>query len=139
MWGVTPTRRLLISNLWIENERGTPRRASSVVEWANYMAKTSREVGKDVAGDLFISTVFLGIDYNFVGFGPPILYETMIFAESQIEGQWRYTSRQRAKRGHDSIVRALLAGVPVQDVYPDRRPSLTLIAGHRGVRKGQNA
>lgn len=31
-------------------------------------------------GDIIISTVFLGIDHNFGDNGPPVLFETMIFA-----------------------------------------------------------
>lgn len=32
-------------------------------------------------GKFYISTVFLGIDHNFLGKGGPILFETMVFAK----------------------------------------------------------
>ena len=39
----------------------------------------SRIIGSTHLEEYLISTVFLGIDHNFFGSGPPLLFETMIF------------------------------------------------------------
>lgn len=52
-----------------------------------------------------VSTVFLVLDHNFTGVGPPILWETMVFnSEGDIEGCLRYSSREDAQRGHNEHV-----------------------------------
>lgn len=43
---------------------------SSPIEWAESQTETERRVAKTTVGNLFVSTVFLGIDHQF-GYGPP--------------------------------------------------------------------
>lgn len=51
--------------------------------------------------DLFVSTVFLGLDHSFpTGTGTPILFETMIFGGPYDQYQERYTTYQDALEGH---------------------------------------
>lgn len=63
-----------------------------------------------------VSTVWLGINHNFWGFGPPIIFETMIFQLTPVQSesdmlkgfrycpsldfQDRYVSEEGAKHGH---------------------------------------
>jgi hypothetical protein len=54
----------------------------------------------ELSPQVFVSTVFLGLDHNFFGDGPPILWETMIFGGSLDQDQWRYSSRAAAEAGH---------------------------------------
>lgn len=56
--------------------------------------------------DVLVSTVFLAIDHAF-GDGPPVLYETMVFGAREEDSQWRHTTRERAKIGHEVIVAAV--------------------------------
>jgi len=56
----------------------TPRLATSI-EWAEWMMiNAARRVREDTVGDVYVSTVFVGIDHSF-GRGEPLLFETMIF------------------------------------------------------------
>ena len=42
-------------------------------------------VAEDMIGTVRVSTVFLGIDHNHFGQGPPLLFETMVFAPGDAE------------------------------------------------------
>lgn len=54
--------------------------AKDVHEWASFFESLDKRIVKhDMVGKHLVSTVFLGIDHNFFGKGPPILFETMIF------------------------------------------------------------
>jgi hypothetical protein len=48
------------------------------VEWAHWFETANRHVANDCIGDVRVSTVFLGLDHSW-GYGPPLLFETMIF------------------------------------------------------------
>jgi hypothetical protein len=56
-----------------------------------------------------ISTIFLGIDHDLTGHGPPILFETMVFADGKPwDGeQQRYATRVEAEAGHAAWVAQL--------------------------------
>lgn len=57
-----------------------------------------------------VSTVFLGLDHDYTGKGPPVLWETMIFGidipgdEDGYDYQTRYSSREDALSGHKRAV-----------------------------------
>lgn len=86
----------------------TPFPASSM-DWARWWKfadeRGLRRVGDDVVFDRRISTVFLGMDHNFFG-GPPILFETMIFAVGSYSDLYveRYQTWGEAEEGHQRIV-----------------------------------
>jgi hypothetical protein len=66
-----------------------------------------RRVAKTQVGPYEVSTVFLGIDHNFLGRfgGEPILFETMIFARHRtFDYQQRYHTGKEAQAGHDQLV-----------------------------------
>jgi hypothetical protein len=71
--------------------------------------KGGRAVGKDTIGEVFVSTVFLGIDHSY-GDGPPLLFETMVFRGHLDERQWRYSTWDQAEAGHARIVQAVRDG-----------------------------
>ncbi len=52
--------------------------------WGRWLETAHRYVADETIGPYRISTVFLGLDHNFTGLGPPILFETMVFARSSI-------------------------------------------------------
>lgn len=62
-----------------------------------------RHVGLDHVQGWTVSTVWLGINHNFLGIGPPLIYETMIFppdgyaCDDYLE---RYATPQQAADGH---------------------------------------
>jgi hypothetical protein len=51
-----------------------------LLTWARWIedCHAERVVKQEDVGDLWISTVFMGLDHNFLD-GPPMLFETMIF------------------------------------------------------------
>jgi len=61
-----------------------------------------------------ISTVFIGLDYRWLGDGPPLVFETMIFSKggdvdiSDECGCWRYASWDDAEAGHRTALRRVL-------------------------------
>jgi hypothetical protein len=66
---------------------------ASLFEWAAWFEKVeNRRVAETTIGDIWVSTVFLGIDLNCSDKGPPLLFETMVFdepVEKRLFGQIR--------------------------------------------------
>ena len=58
-----------------------------------------RSVGRDVLGEVTVSTVFLVINHNF-GFSTPQWFETMIFGGRFNQEQSRYETFEQAEDGH---------------------------------------
>lgn len=65
----------------------------------------------ELGADLRVSTVWLGIDHNFLGIGPPLVWETMVFGGDRDEECRRYATRAEAFDDHERIVRELRAEV----------------------------
>ncbi len=56
----------------------------------------------------WVSTVWLGLDHRFVGDGPPLIFESMVFPRlTSLQGldQRRYSSETAALAGHQELVR----------------------------------
>lgn len=66
------------------DEAGEPVATTDLMTWAMWMespaARQSRQVKREWVGDSEVATDFMGLDYNFLGSGPPILWETMVFS-----------------------------------------------------------
>lgn len=73
-------------------------------KWGKWMESADRHVAKTDLGEVWISTVFLGIDHGF-GEKLPVLFETMIFGGVRDQEQWRYTTWDEAVAGHEKAVR----------------------------------
>lgn len=74
-----------------------------MLEWAHLMEEGDRIVKQEYVLDIFVSTVFLGLDHRFwhEGVLPPILFETMIFGgKYNQEYQERYCTWEEAEAGH---------------------------------------
>jgi hypothetical protein len=65
-----------------------------------------RRVAATQIGDIAVSTVLLGTNHNWLGEGPPIIFETMIFDKEGSVGDYqeRYATKQAALAGHDRAV-----------------------------------
>lgn len=70
-----------------------------LMEWAEWYETAERHVGNDKIGEVFVSTVFLGIDHSFGG-GKPLLFETMIFGGKRNEYQERCSTYNEAVEMH---------------------------------------
>jgi hypothetical protein len=85
----------------------TPRRVTDPKQWSKWFGTADRTVGRDVIADeVLVSTVFLGLDHNFGGSGPPVLFETMVFHGDDYGDvrMRRYSTWEEAERGHAQIV-----------------------------------
>ena len=82
-----------------------------LAEYARWRATepdTVTRVAKTEAEGILVSTVFLGIDHNWTGHGPPIVFETMVFGLPALEGyQERYATWDAAEAGHQEAVKAV--------------------------------
>lgn len=59
-----------------------------------------------------VSTIFLGLDHNFGGKGPLILFETMVMGGGPFyHMQWRYATWDEALKGHEKAV-AMVQDLP---------------------------
>jgi len=71
-----------------------------LMKWAKWFETADRQVAKtNISDEIIVSTVFLGIDHNFLG-KLPILFETMVFGGKLNEQMERYTTWQNAEEGH---------------------------------------
>lgn len=80
----------------------------NVIEWAQWFEENNakRIVQQDPIDDLWISTVFMGIDHGFTNGGMPILFETMVFDKNHDEiDMVRYATWDEALQGHKDTVR----------------------------------
>ncbi len=68
-------------------------------EWAECFEGTSRRVARSGNDDIYVSTVFLGLDHSF-GEGNIQIFETMIFGGEHDQGMWRYATWDEAESGH---------------------------------------
>jgi len=66
----------------------------------------------DTSADFMVSTVWLGLNYNWDD-GPPLLFETMVFGgdDRQEETCYRWTTEQAAHDGHAEVVATVAATV----------------------------
>lgn len=64
-----------------------------------------RRVAEDRIGHVWVSTVWLGVNHQFIPGGPPLIFETMIFGGPQDEDCWRYSTEEEALAGHRLAVR----------------------------------
>ena len=65
----------------------------------------------DIVDGVKISTVFLGLDHNLSGNGPPKVFETMVFGGKYDSYQERYSSLFKATIGHKRTVFKVAGGL----------------------------
>lgn len=79
----------------------------SSAQWGVYFQDKDYQVLRQETielGDVqvLISTVWLGMDHNFSGEGPPLIFETMVFNEEQ--PCYRWASEEEALQEHEKLV-----------------------------------
>jgi len=74
-----------------------------LMTWAHQFKTSNRTVAKTEIGGVLISTVFLGLDHNWLG-GPPLLFETMVFGGKLDQEQERYSTWDEAEEGHKQMI-----------------------------------
>lgn len=73
-----------------------------------------KTVKKTTTKGLFVSTIWLGTNYNWSGNGNPVIFETMVF-ETDSSGNngadlfcERYSTLEEAEKAHDHIVAQII-------------------------------
>ena len=74
-----------------------------LMTWATWFETAERHVAKEKVGEVTVSTIFLGIGHSF-GYGPPLLFETMVFGGQLDQEMERYTTYNEAESGHKKMV-----------------------------------
>jgi len=98
-------------HLYVLDAQGEPQPVEDVIEWGQWMEEhnDARVIAhdRDEGGrnEILISTVFLGINMNPFGKGPPILFETMVFGGVLDQEIRRYATRAEAYAGHQEMCR----------------------------------
>lgn len=109
-----------------------------LMKWSRWRETADVTVASTDNGVIWISTVFLGVDHNFMG-GPPHLFETMTFLTDGFEEEaqkvkfdfqglevWRWSTWDEADEGHWKIVRRMFNRLdqfkgPIADVIKRMR------------------
>jgi hypothetical protein len=87
------------------DKHGTPVPEPDIVKWGEFFKSVDRVLKKDdLPNGTSVSTVFLGVDHNCSGRGPPVLWETVIFGGPDDEYQKRYSSLEAALAGHEKAL-----------------------------------
>lgn len=91
---------------YILDENHNPVVENNLFRWENWFQTANRVVCRtQITKDVFVSTIFLGIDHNFSQENSqPILFETMIFGGERDGECIRYSTWNEAKTGHEKIV-----------------------------------
>lgn len=98
-----------------------PVACDDLLEWGKWMQTADRKVALDTPFDgVCVSTVFLGLDHAFGGFGP-ILFETMVFGGPLDGEQDRYFDWELAEAGHKEILAKVIAAGPQETKRVSRR------------------
>jgi len=74
------------------------------MEWAKGFEGANRRVANTHIGGIHVSTVFLGLDHNFLFGDTPHLFETMIFRGDKGEECFRCSSWEEAEKQHADAV-----------------------------------
>jgi hypothetical protein len=75
--------------------------------------ESTRRVAKTTIGDMFISTVWLGLDHGLPD-TPPLIFETLIMGGVMDQNMWRYSTEEEAVAGHEQAVNLAKATVAAQ-------------------------
>lgn len=108
-----------MANYILKNK--VPVKVDEISEWATWFEKNDRIIKQTKFGEVLVSTVFLGIDHNFIRNSnkKPVLFETMIFGGKHDLFQERYITYQEAEVGHEKacemIVRENIAAINSND------------------------
>jgi hypothetical protein len=86
-----------------------------------------KRVAETQVGPYWISTVWLGINHNFSRTGPPIIFETMVFATGpDVDGLgpdmdcYRWSTEAEALAGHEEVV--TLVRATTQETFDEPAP-----------------
>ena len=88
---------------------------SDIRKWGKWYEYANRVVKQEEVGNMWISTIFLGIDYGW-GNGAPIVWETMVF-KNNLKGEEMDRcagNREQALAMHQNMVERMQAVVALE-------------------------
>jgi hypothetical protein len=97
---------------YVLDDHDNPIPEDDPVAWTAFMENVERRrVAFDEAGKWTVSTVFMGMDHDVVGAGPPVLWKTMVYGPPPWGGFscW-YSNRWKALSYHDQLAEAVRRG-----------------------------
>lgn len=74
----------------------------ALVELGGWEYKKVKRTAIDELG-LDVSTVWLGLDHSFGAGGPPLIFETMIFAQELSHAQYEFKGKTRKYSYHEDV------------------------------------
>lgn len=74
-----------------------------LMTWAKWFETGERRVADEMFDGVRVSTVFLALDHS-LGYGPPMLFETMVFGGPMDQEQDRCTTWDEAEAMHAAMV-----------------------------------
>lgn len=90
---------------YVLDAKGNPVLETDLMVWAAWLETGNRRVAATFARGHGVSTVFLGLDYNYDLAGPPVLWESMIFGGTLNNAGRRCAgSREQAEAMHADMV-----------------------------------
>jgi hypothetical protein len=84
---------------------------ADLITWGKWMMTADRHVAKTMIGDVWVSTVFLGLNHAWDPSAQPLLFETMIFGGEHNQYQDRCCTWKRAEEMHEAAC-ALVKSTP---------------------------
>jgi len=78
---------------------------ATMEEWFRDLSKPDRFVGQWTFDDVYVSTVFLGINHRWFGDGPPLVFETMVFGGPMDRHMERTSTWAEAEQTHERVCR----------------------------------
>lgn len=78
-------------------------------EWSARRRDEAVVAKTDVTDQVHVSTVWLGMDHNWGGVGPLVIFETLIFGGPLDQEMWRYSTEEQARAGHEEAVKQATA------------------------------
>ena len=91
--------------------------------WAQQLARNQRVCSTKFKWGGKLSTVYLGLDHNIFGEGPPLIFETMLFTDGK-EGDnecWRYATEKEAIANHSKLARKFKDGFVEEEEHEEKR------------------
>lgn len=115
---------MIIRDMYILDEHDCPRLVTEdeYFDWQESLTgvrKTSMgfvlACTADLSGLKVVSTVYLGIDHSHDDYGPPVLWETIVFDDGATEQPMlRYINRTQAIEGHRDACLKYIGGPELQ-------------------------
>src|SRR5687767_12387471 len=102
----------------------TPVLCHDLLQWAQcFGGEDARRVADTTIGEARVSTVFLGLDHSF-GYGPPLLFETMVFGGPLDQEQERCTTWEQAEEMHKAMCARVIEQASTLSPAPCAAPAV---------------